>query len=133
MLLLWILGTGAVAALTARFYFGITVERAVMYVAMRTPVGQMIHDMNVSKARATQHSKPAIYGERAGEERNSSFVDGGHVNPSGFLRGRVLARDNSHQLQTAGHSSSASYHFSTTTSRTLWSINPLAAPRVSVL
>ena len=69
MILLWILGAGALAALVTRLYFGITIERAAMYVAMRTPVGQMIHDMSVSKTRALQHSKPAIHGEEWGWQR----------------------------------------------------------------
>ena len=62
MLLLWVLGVGVAAVLTARLYFGVTLEKATMYIAMRTPVGQMIHDLKVQKAKGIQHSKPAMHG-----------------------------------------------------------------------
>ena len=62
MLVLWILGVGVVAALTARLYFGVTIENATMYVAMRTPIGRMIHDLKLSRTQSLQHSKPAMHG-----------------------------------------------------------------------
>ena len=62
MLILWALGASALALVTARLYFGITFEKATMYVAMRTALGQMLHDLKVQKTKGLQHSKPAMHG-----------------------------------------------------------------------
>jgi glyoxylase-like metal-dependent hydrolase (beta-lactamase superfamily II) len=62
MFLLWLVAAAAAAgALTARFYYGITVEQAATYVLMRTPIGVLIHDMAIQRCAGLQHSKPALH------------------------------------------------------------------------